>query len=355
VSAPADARAPLRAWLRDGRLPVPGEVTAAALFDAARAQGLDGLLAESLAAPSAEAGAWPMELRRALADSHRRLLARGVRQLDRAARVAQCFEARGLRVLPLKGAALAELAYPSVACRPMADVDLLALDDWRASTRVLEEAGLPCVEKADHAWSYADGDTGGWVELHRSLTSCARVFPLDGEGLWSRARAGSGQVPRVPAPEDLLVQLAAHALFQHGGVLSLVQWLDFRRLLEVASPDTAGLSAIADDAGLGPCLAAALAAAHHVVGGPKLPLEARHLPRGVSRWLDGVAAAPLRAVKPAPASVARLRWSLATGRRATLVADTLLPPADDGARRGVGLAARRALHLARRWGPRRAS
>ena len=38
-------------------------------------------------------------------------------------------------------------------------------------------------------------------------------------------------MPELPSAEDLLVQLAAHAAFQHGLWLHLVQYLDFSRLL----------------------------------------------------------------------------------------------------------------------------
>src|SRR4029079_19671773 len=128
-----------------------------------------------------------------------------------------------------KGAALAESLYASPAERPMADVDVLALDDWPSSVRALEDAGFACAERADHAWSFVDPMTRGLVELHRTVTSCGGVFPLDAGALWSRARPACGQVRRRPSSEDLLVQIAQHALFQHGGVLWLVQWLDLRR------------------------------------------------------------------------------------------------------------------------------
>src|SRR5262249_55596738 len=149
----------------------------------------------------------------------------------------------------------------SPAARPMADVDALAIDDWRAAVRALGAAGFAVAEQADHAWSFVDPATGGLVELHRSVTSCPGVFALDREGLWARARRRSGQVRRVPSSEDLLVGLAQHAIFQHGGVLSLVQWLDFRRLRERDPPEKNALAAAARGARATACLEAALAAA----------------------------------------------------------------------------------------------
>src|SRR4029450_5847578 len=90
--------------------------------------------------------------------------------------------------------------------------------------------GFSVLARADHAWAFLDPLSGSVLELHHSVTSCPGLFPLDGPGLVARSREGSGQVRRLPAPEDLLVHLAMHASFQHGLVLSLVQWLHFRRL-----------------------------------------------------------------------------------------------------------------------------
>src|SRR4029453_16584303 len=96
--------------------------------------------------------------------------------------------------------------------------------------------GFERADRADHAWSFVDPDTRSLVELHHSVTSCREVFGLDADALWRRARPAAGQVRRVPSAEDLLVQIAQHALFQHAGVLWLVQWLDIRRLIERDPP-----------------------------------------------------------------------------------------------------------------------
>ena len=316
AAALADPREWLRHWLVSGRLPSPAsETEVAALVDAAREQRLIALLHAAVAAEGT--GGWSGAMRERLADEHRRLLVRGVGQLDLMARVDALLAARGLRALPLKGAALAESLYASAAERPMGDVDALALDDWRASVQALEDAGMSGAERADHAWSFVDPVTRGLVELHRSVTSCPDVFALDREGLWARHRRGPGQVARVPSAEDLLVQLAQHALFQHAGVLSLVQWLDFRRLLERDPPAPARLAEVARAARATSCVGAALSAARAIVGGPEvagLPDEAR-LPWGLRRWLEGVRGDPLVAVSPTPPPLARLRWAVAAGRR----------------------------------------
>jgi Uncharacterised nucleotidyltransferase len=344
----------LRRWLVSSALPVPAdEAEATALVEAAREQRLAALLHAAVEEGGGEA--WPRAVRAGLADEHRRLLVRGVGQLDLAARVAALLAARGLRSLPLKGAALAESLYASPAERPMADVDTLALDDWQSSVRALEEASFECAERADHAWSFVDPATRSFLELHRSVTSCGEVFGLDADALWSRARTAPGLVGRVPSSEDLLVQIAQHALFQHAGVLWLVQWLDLRRLLERDPPDLARLAAAARESRAMGCVRAALSAATAIVGAPAYPQWPQEppLPSPLRRWVEEVRRDPLVAVTPAPPPLARLRWALAAGRRWPLIKGTLRPPAADGPVTGLGSASavvRRAARLVRRWG-----
>jgi len=355
AATPVDARhrEALRRWLASGVLPVPRDAAeAAAIVEAAREQRLIALLH---AAVETEGGAaWSGAVRGVLADEHRRLLVRGVGQLDLAARVEARLAAKGQRSLPLKGAAIAESLYASPAERPMADVDVLALNDWPSSVRALEEAGFERADRADHAWSFVDPDTRSLVELHHSVTSCREVFRLDAEALWARSRPAAGQVRRVPSAEDLLVQIAQHALFQHAGVLWLVQWLDIRRLIERDPPEPARLARAAREARAALCVWAALAAATAIVGAPVYPELAPEaaVPSALTAWVEEVRRDPLSAVTPAPPPLARLRWALAAGRRWSLITGTLRPPdAETGTALGSASAiVRRMAGLVRRWG-----
>ena len=128
----------------------------------------------------------------------------------------------------------------------MSDVDLLALERWPEARRGR------CARRASSRWPAAT--TRGRSATRRAARSwsCTAassrrpgLFPLDPEGLWARSRAGRGQLRRLPSAEDLLLQLALHAAFQHGLVLSLVQWLDFRRVLEREAIDAGRLLALA--------------------------------------------------------------------------------------------------------------
>jgi len=339
ASDPRPALASLRGWLLNGVPPRPGSVLEArALADEAVSQGLAGLLCGAL-----QPSDWPKEVREQLAARRRALLFRGVQQLDALACAVDRLAREGLRSLPLKGAALVESLYDSIADRPMCDVDLLALDDFAASRRVLEAAGLRTVDVSDHAVALI-GDSGVVLELHASVTSCPGLFPAPLESLWARSREGPGQVRRVPSAEDLLVQLGLHAAFQHGLVLTLVQYLDFRRLLE-RSLDAARVAAIAREAGAEIALAAALEAAAVLVGAvvpePLRSALARALPQRDRRFVKRWSSHPERAIAPREAPLLRLRWMTARGRRPALVRRTLLGHRAEGPlRRALGLAAR---------------
>ena len=348
--AESKARGLLRGLLATGALPaLPEDVPAPELAQAARDQGLAGLL---LAAIERDRPDWAAPLAEALVARRRADLARTLGQVGLAARALGLLEARGLRGLPLKGAVLAETVYDVESDRPMSDVDVLALEGWPEGVEALREAGFVEVARGDHAWAFRDPGGSGIVELHRSVVSAPGLFPLDREGLWARSRVGRGQLRRLPSPEDLLLQLALHAAFQHGLVLSLVQWLDFRLVLERETIDPERLLALAAAARAEVPLAAALLVAEAVVSAPLPAALRRPLPAGLRRWLSPRLASPLGFVSPQGPDLARLRWELLAGRRAELLWRTLvLPETPEGDARlpaRVAFALGRAVRLARR-------
>ncbi len=316
-------RAALREWLVSGLTPTtePREL----LGEAGR-QGLVVLLAgqrDFLEGLSEDVrGEWR--------SAARLLLVRGVRQLDLARRVVDLLAAASLRCLPLKGIALAERLYASVAERPMADVDLLVLDRPEAALDLLTREGFHLVERAEHAIALREPGSGGIVELHRAVTSCGALFPLDREGLWARRVKRAGAIAHSPSAADLLVSLALHAAFQHGLVLSLVQFLDLRRLLERERPAPEAILESARPARAEGALLVALAAARAVVGAQPAPallhaLEAS-VPSPVRRLARAIETGdPLRFVLPSRPSLRATRLALAAGRRLELLSLTLWP------------------------------
>ena len=339
-------------WVKSGRPPRPGsEAAARALVEEATRQRVAPLL---YAAVTRDTDGWPAAAVLGLRERYHSAFVHGARQLDLAARLMRAFERAGLRVLPMKGVALAESAYDSVAERPMGDVDLLALDDWTESVRLLEEAGLVEGERADHAWSFHDPH-GQVVELHHSVTSCPGFYPVDTEGLWRRReQTPAASVAWRPAAEDLLVQLALHAAFQHALRLTVVQYLDFRRVAERASISVPRLRDAVETAMAGPAVALSFVVADSIVG---LPLAAgegwprSELPARLERWLKrGLSEPGAFLLQPAP--TVRLRWELSRGRRWALLKGTLAPPMPQPERNHWQQARRvlaRTSGLLRRW------
>jgi hypothetical protein len=301
----------------------------------------------------AVAASWPPgPARDALHALHLRSIRDNTQRLQAAADAVAVLDRVGLRALPLKGAAVAEALYASVGQRPMADVDLLALDDWAASVAALDRAGYAVRDRADHAWCFEDPGGRGGVELHIGLTSCPRLHPFDADGLWSRSRTQPGaQVTRVPAPEDLLVQGGLHAAFQHGLAVSPVQYLDLRRLLERGvDPDRCADLAAAGGAERALWCALTVAGAVAGAGFPdalRRRLE-RWVPARLRRWVEARAEDLEGTVADVDPPLAWLRWELAAGRHGVLVRDTLCPAVPGQARPGIGQTLRRALSLALR-------
>jgi hypothetical protein len=336
--------AALRDWILTGRAPEVTPAVAAAAVE----QGLAGLLLAGLGPRPGLVGSGELDR---LRDAMRGSLARGLRLVHLAGRAQSLLAARGLRSLPLKGAALAESLYDSVGFRPMLDADLLALDAWPDAVEALLVEGYRAAVGSDHATAFVCPVSGGILELHRSVTSCPGLFPVDANGLWSRSLPADGPVSRLPSPEDLLVHLSLHASFQHGLVLSLVQWLDFRHFFAQRTVDVDRVTAIASETGAVAALGLALRVAAVVVGAP-VPvalLAATPLPPRLRSWLERRISKPLHFVAPSAPALARLRYELSAGRRSALLAGTLGQTAT-GKHLRMGAAGARAFQLARRWG-----
>ena len=321
--AESKARGLLRDLAAGGRIEaLPDGLTAQALAESASDQGVSGLL---LAGIERARPAWAEPVTESLAARRRALLVRTLGQIGLAARCVSLLEAHGIRALPLKGVVLAETVYDVESDRPMSDVDLLALERWPEAVLALRSAGFAEVARGDHAWAFRDPEGREVVELHRSVVSAPGLFPLDPEGLWARSRAGRGQLGRLPSPEDLLLQLALHAAFQHGLVplARAVARLPARaRARDDRRPAPAGARR---RPGRG-APRAALLAAEAVVAAP-LPASLRpRLPAGLRRWLAPRLGEPLAFVAPSAPDLARVRWALLAGRRAELVWRTLVLP-----------------------------
>jgi hypothetical protein len=311
-----EPRSALAEFLRTGVPPAPsGPAEREALLTAAREQGVVGVLHEAVArAPLPDP-----HLLDALRPIHEAWLARGLQQLALLERTRAILREAGVASLPLKGGAVAERLYDTVGERPMSDVDLLARGSWADAVAALRAAGYQEDDRADHAWSYTVPGALGRVELHRHLTSCGDLFPSDAVPVDGPASA-----------EQLLVQLSLHAAFQHGLSLSLVQYLDFRRLLEREPIDGAVLLREAARLRAAAAVGVSLLAAE-TVAFATVPAELRRL------FVDPLPRALRRAAATAPAVPSRVRlawvrWQVARGQRLRLLASTFRggPVREDG-------------------------
>ena len=126
----------------------------------------------------------------------------------------------GVRCLVIKGLALAHLAYPHRALRPMNDVDVLVGDEaLPAALTHLERAGWqpvpsrsPELARPRHAVTLRSG-RGFELDLHRyALADCCD--PGVDDGLWQRAvpLEVAGEQALTLSPADHLLVVAAHGL-----------------------------------------------------------------------------------------------------------------------------------------------
>lgn len=243
---------------------------------------------------------------------------RGVQQRDLAERFSQASEALGVKVLALKGIAIADELYGGFENRPMADLDLLVVDTKRfaAAAGVARSLGLVETGASDHALVFVEPASRVVLELHISLTSCPGLFLIDYEGLWAR------RLPVYSSPlfrlgnADMAVHLALHTAFQHGFAANLYHYQDFALTLEVLRPQAEEVVARAREWGALKVLAAmAVAAARRDPESRALSdlaaQTAEWCPGRLRRWIEDASE------MPPPFSVsdlARVRYELAPSK-----------------------------------------
>lgn len=140
----------------------------------------------------------------------------------------------GIPVLVLKGPALASLVYPSVAVRPMDDVDLLVAEvDRERLAGILRGRGYRNDLRGEEDFLSPSRDVS--IDVHFGLVNTTRVparralWPVTFDELWARSQVCflNGIPVRTLGPLDTILHLAIHAVHHHGlaGALWMVDLL----------------------------------------------------------------------------------------------------------------------------------
>jgi hypothetical protein len=158
--------------------------------------------------------------------------------------VLRALAARHIAVIVLKGAALADAVYGSLALRPMGDVDLLvAQADMAPARQVLEELGYAVARVETHPGVLAEqeneiaflksGRIDAWMDLHWSLfDSPYYQSRMQMDWFWDTAEPVTlaDQPALVLGTEALLIHLCGHLALHHEGA-GLLWWQDIVELL----------------------------------------------------------------------------------------------------------------------------
>lgn len=155
--------------------------------------------------------------------------------------VLEVFHQGGIKVILLKGSHLAQFVYEDAGVRPMGDIDILVKkDDLQKAEELLLQIGYNNQQKSTKAKSHLhlpyfihpEGNVP--LELHWTITKPIWRFNIDLEGIWERAKAVTkdGIDMLVFSPEDLLLYLSLHAVYQHNlRALGLVPYCDIATII----------------------------------------------------------------------------------------------------------------------------
>ena len=195
-----------------------------------------------------------------------------------------------IRVMPIKGIALAHTIYPSVSLRYFDDIDLLVpAEKGPRALEILRKIGYivhPRAPKPDwhHFPPYIHRKHNTMIEIHTDLVRRARPG-WDIDQIWQRAERGqiAGQETWLMSPHDALIYTALHA--RHNLYNRLSFFVDAALLALKFPPDEENrrqLASLAAEAGGQAALAHLLAIGSLLFELPALPQIPRN---GRQRWL----------------------------------------------------------------------
>jgi hypothetical protein len=235
----------------------------------------------------------------------------------------------GIEPVLLKGAALCYTLYPSMADRPMADIDLLVEPGQaRRAREELLRAGWKWNEtvrreedyQAHHHLPPMDdvGGSGLKVEVHTELFVAGNPFHLSGDVMRRDAQSvvAGGRRVRVPSPMHQLLHTCLHFAWSHN--MRAACWRAFRDVAVVTHPafDWDEFVTVARQNRAGTCCYWTLRLAHDLlsVPVPAATLEALRppLPGPLLRRLERHFVIQLLPTEPSCPSIAleKLLWGI---------------------------------------------
>lgn len=171
----------------------------------------------------------PPDLLNKLKNTYYENLAKNMYLYSELGKILEAFNQNGIKVIVLKGAALAEAVYGDIALRPMNDIDLMVKkEDLPTAEKIMSDLGYTFAGKELPEWyrenhfhvGYLSPDKSILVELHWHIarkSHPSRIAIIDSgliEGFWERAKTSeiAGTKALVLCPEDLLLHLSLHFL-----------------------------------------------------------------------------------------------------------------------------------------------
>lgn len=332
-AAPLPPACGFLAILRSPGAPATAGWNSAALYDAARDEGLSPLVIEQV-----RARGWPGvsdELRTSLERERRDAIALGtVSALDLAV-VIGALRAAGVHPIVTKGAALAHTHYGQPWLRPRVDTDLLIrrrdIDATHAAFASLGAAYIPHVtgRYVMSQFHYVRTDRAGCRHLYdvhwRIVNPMAFADTLSYEEIAEQAvpLAACGEGALAPGAVHALLLAAVHRAAHHAGGGPRLWLFDIHLLAE--SLDEAGRSAVIREAvarRVAAITAASLEAAHAAFGGA----ATRELAAGLAGAAGEPSARFLRPRRRFWEALDELRSLPGVRRRAQLAREWLFPP-----------------------------
>lgn len=148
------------------------------------------------------------------------------------------FRDAGVRMMVLKGPALARMVYPDPALRPGSDLDILVHPkEMMHSKEILAQLGYTCdgrkfgtdVEALNHHEEFTSSEEGEQfrsIELHWKLIRVGILQEIDAENLFDNAVqvSADGVVFEALNPVDALIHRALNNAFMHDSDMRLI-WI----------------------------------------------------------------------------------------------------------------------------------